>query len=137
MKVFFSGVFDLFHAGHLLAIERAKRCGDYLVIGITSDEIVKKNKGENRPIIPQDDRWAVIKGLKVVDSVIIMKDFGAALDLIKPQVVVRNFPEYHSEERTECLKRGIKVVEFPEYVVNSGLNTSKIIEKINDSNRTV
>ncbi|MGC8805583.1 MAG: pantoate--beta-alanine ligase, partial [Candidatus Ratteibacteria bacterium] len=50
--VFTNGCFDILHAGHLHLLEKAKKKGDILIVGLNSDESVRKLKGNNRPIIP-------------------------------------------------------------------------------------
>jgi D-beta-D-heptose 7-phosphate kinase/D-beta-D-heptose 1-phosphate adenosyltransferase len=61
--VFASGVFDLFHVGHLYYLCKAKKLGDILVVNIVNDGRVKYLKGGNRPIINQKQRAEIIKGL--------------------------------------------------------------------------
>lgn len=61
--VFATGTFDLFHAGHVLFLEKCKKYGDILVVGIGKDTAVKSYKGNDRPILSQYVR------LKIVDSV--------------------------------------------------------------------
>jgi len=68
-KIITFGTFDLFHIGHLNILERAKNEGDYLIVGVSSDELnEKKNK---KSIIPLKDRIRIISALKCVDEVFI------------------------------------------------------------------
>ena len=62
------GVFDLFHAGHLYSLKKAKEYGDILIVSLTSDRFVKK--GPNRPFFKFDQRADVLAGLSSVDYVI-------------------------------------------------------------------
>lgn len=62
------GVFDLFHAGHLYSLKKAKELGDVLIVSLTSDRYVKK--GPSRPFFKFDQRADVIAGLSVVDYVL-------------------------------------------------------------------
>lgn len=66
-----AGCFDLFHVGHLKFINEAKKCGDILVVSVLSDELIKKGKNINRPIIKEKDRSMIIDNLKSVDYTII------------------------------------------------------------------
>jgi glycerol-3-phosphate cytidylyltransferase len=63
-----TGVFDLFHVGHLNILKKAKMRCDFLIVGVTTDELVSyKNKNA---IIPQKERLAIIKSVKYVDKVV-------------------------------------------------------------------
>jgi glycerol-3-phosphate cytidylyltransferase len=68
-KIITFGTFDLFHIGHLNILKRAKEQGDYLIVGVSSDELNEK-KGKTS-IIPLKDRIEIIKSLKCVDEVFI------------------------------------------------------------------
>jgi len=68
-----TGVYDMFHIGHLNIIRRAKEQCDYLIVGVSTDELVKKEKGKT-PVIPFDERVEIIKALKYVDEVVIQPD---------------------------------------------------------------
>lgn len=67
-RVITFGTFDLFHIGHLQILERAKKEGDYLIVGISTDALNYSKKQKN-PICPQEDRSRIIQALKVVDEV--------------------------------------------------------------------
>lgn len=64
-----AGVFDLFHIGHLNILKNAKNNCDYLIVGITTDELAEKRKGK-KPIIPFSERIEIVKNLKFVDMVV-------------------------------------------------------------------
>ncbi len=66
--VFVDGVFDLFHFGHLEFLRQARYFGEYLIVGIHSDATVEKYK--RRPIIPEYQRYAIIRSIKTVDATI-------------------------------------------------------------------
>ncbi|MBU2468945.1 MAG: adenylyltransferase/cytidyltransferase family protein, partial [Proteobacteria bacterium] len=68
--VFTNGCFDLLHAGHVDLLNRARSLGDLLIRGLSTDAGVRaQNKGPERPIVPQDQRAAVVAGLQAVDLV--------------------------------------------------------------------
>lgn len=67
-----TGVFDLFHIGHLNILEKAKEKCDYLIVGVTDSETVYEYKGRY-PIVSLDDRMSIIKALKGVDKVVVQK----------------------------------------------------------------
>jgi len=68
-KVYTSGVFDLFHVGHVSVLNKAKQFGDYLIVGVHSDEDVESYK--RTPIISCEQRCEIIRNIKCVDEVIV------------------------------------------------------------------
>lgn len=69
-KIWTNGCFDILHIGHLKMLEYAKSKGDYLVVGIDTDQRVKKLKGNERPYNNQEDRRNFLLGIKWVDEVV-------------------------------------------------------------------
>ena len=134
IKVLYGGAFDLLHYAHVLAIKKAKTYGDYLVMAITPDERVRKKKGENKPIISEEERAGIVAALRDVDEVIYQPRagenwFSELLDLVKPDIILLNKGEITPRQREKCFKRGIKVIPFARIKSPSGLSTGKIIEK--------
>jgi len=68
-----TGVFDMFHIGHLNIIKRAKDQCDYLIVGVSTDELVQHDKNKS-PIIPYADRCAIVESIKYVDKVVPQPD---------------------------------------------------------------
>ena len=68
-KVFVNGTFDLLHTGHLQLLNFAKSHGDYLIVGIDTDDRVKEKKGPTRPVYNQEERAFFLRMLKPVDQV--------------------------------------------------------------------
>ncbi len=64
-----TGVYDMFHIGHLNIIRRAKELCDYLIVGVSTDELVQKEKNKT-PVIPYEERISIIGALKYVDMVV-------------------------------------------------------------------
>ena len=64
-----SGVFDMFHVGHLNILQRAKEKCEYLIVGVSTDEVVISYKHKT-PIIPFQDRMAIVKAIRYVDEVV-------------------------------------------------------------------
>ena len=74
-----TGVYDMFHIGHLNVIQRAKKQCDYLIVGVSTDRLVLKEKNKT-PVIPYEERAAIVAALKCVDQVVPQEDknkFGA------------------------------------------------------------
>lgn len=64
-----TGVFDLFHIGHLNILKRAKEQCDHLIVGVSTDEVVKGYK-KKKPVIPFEERIAIVEAIKYVDEVV-------------------------------------------------------------------
>lgn len=68
-----TGVYDMFHIGHLNILKRAKEQCDFLIVGVTTDELCIKNKNK-RPIINEDDRVEIVSAIRYVDKVVLQSD---------------------------------------------------------------
>ncbi len=80
-KIITFGTYDLFHIGHLNILKRAKELGDYLIVGISSDELnIKKGK---KSVIPLEERIEIIKAIKYVDEIFIEDSLELKDDYIK------------------------------------------------------
>lgn len=77
-----TGVYDMFHIGHLNVLKRAKEQCDYLVVGVTTDELCYLRK-HKYPIINQEERIAIIKELRCVDEVVFQEDMNKLLAVKK------------------------------------------------------
>lgn len=89
--VFTNGCFDILHAGHVTYLEKAAGLGDILVVGVNSDDSVKRLKGEGRPINKLEDRMLVLASLAYVDYVVPFEE-DTPMDLIRtvePDVLVK------------------------------------------------
>jgi D-beta-D-heptose 7-phosphate kinase/D-beta-D-heptose 1-phosphate adenosyltransferase len=89
--VFTNGCFDLLHAGHLSLLSQAAKLGDVLVLAINSDASVRRLKGPERPLVPQEDRAAVLAALGFVDAVTIFDEDTPleVLQSVRPHVLVK------------------------------------------------
>ena len=68
-----TGVYDLFHIGHLNVLRRAKEKCDYLIVGVSTDALVQKEKNK-KPVIPFDERVQIVEAIKYVDEVVPQED---------------------------------------------------------------
>jgi len=86
--VFANGCFDMLHVGHVRYLEGAKALGDVLVVAVNSDEQVRKQKGADRPLIPQDQRAEIVGSLEAVDFVTIFDEptVSELLLALKPDI---------------------------------------------------
>lgn len=89
--VFTNGCFDILHTGHIRLLHAAASEGKRLVVGLNSDDSVRRIKGAERPILPQQDRAALLAALGCVDMVIIFGDDTplALIEALKPDVLVK------------------------------------------------
>ena len=89
--VFTNGCFDILHAGHVTYLEAAKAQGDVLVLGLNTDESVRRLKGPERPINSELDRAKVVGALKAVDYVVLFGEqtAEAVIAKVKPDVYVK------------------------------------------------
>ena len=89
--VFTNGCFDLLHAGHLALLHAAAAHGDALVLAINSDESVRRLKGPDRPLVPEQERAALLAALECVDAVTIFDEDTPieTLQAIRPDVLVK------------------------------------------------
>ena len=129
--VFTNGCFDIIHAGHVRYLTTAKSFGDVLIVGLNTDESVRRLKGANRPINCQDDRAEVLLGLKAVDHVIFFGEqtAEALISEVKPAVYVKG-GDYSLATLPEAkiVQQGGGRVELVNLV--AGRSTTGVIEKI-------
>lgn len=132
--VLFGGSFDLLHYGHVQQIRKAKACGDYLIVNVSSDEQARGKKGKGRPIIPEQERLKMVLALEYVDKAIIFRttelDLPWILDHIEPSINVLVTNKGNNDYDEECKKRGIELVKLKRCVPPSKLDTTGIINKI-------
>ena len=97
-----NGCFDVLHLGHLRYLQAARQLGDLLVVAINSDVSVRELKGENRPLIPEDERAEMLAGLECVDYVVIFPELTPIelLSELKPNIHVKG-GDYKLEQLVE------------------------------------
>lgn len=129
--VFTNGCFDLVHPGHVDLLQRARSLGDRLVVGINSDESVRRTKGSRRPIVDQEARKAVLLGLGSVDEVVIYDELTPQriIEEIAPDVLVKggDWPESEIVGAEFVRSRGGEVYSLP---LVDGYSTSKIVDSL-------
>lgn len=131
--VFTNGCFDLLHMAHVRFLRQCRLLGDRLIVGLNSDESVRRLKGPFRPICNQVERWAVLESVRWVDEVFLF-DESTPCELIKhlrPDIIVKG-PGYSPENMPEAAiveSYGGKVVILD----GPDISTTKIIERIRSS----
>lgn len=132
--VFTNGVFDLLHPGHVRYLQQARSLGDVLIVGLNADISVRRNKGPERPITPENERAEILSGLSCVDAVVIFDQDTPAdiVRVVQPDILVKgaDWPANQIVGRDTVEARGGKVVLVP---VEEGHSTSAIVERIRRS----
>ncbi len=130
--VFTNGCFDILHPGHVDYLSQTRDLGDFLVLGLNTDNSVKRlNKAPNRPINSEQARAAVLAGLACIDLIVYF-DEETPYELIKflqPNVLVKG-NDYKAENIVgfDVVKaNGGQIVTIP---MVEGYSTTKLIEKI-------
>jgi len=126
-----NGCFDLLHTGHISYLEDAKKLGDFLIVGVNSDESVRKLKGSSRPIHNELERARMLAALESVDCVCVFSEETPLRWLHEIQSALHcKGGDYKAEELPEypVLKQWggeIKIIPFLK-----GYSSSNIIKKI-------
>ncbi|HET9985665.1 MAG TPA: D-glycero-beta-D-manno-heptose 1-phosphate adenylyltransferase [Longimicrobiales bacterium] len=129
--VFTNGCFDILHRGHVEYLAAARALGDVLVIGLNTDASVRRLKGPDRPLVPEDDRAFVLAGLACVDAVVLF-DEDTPRELIAallPDVLVKG-GDYRPDEvvgRAEVEAAGGRLVLVP---IVEGRSTTGLLHRI-------
>jgi rfaE bifunctional protein nucleotidyltransferase chain/domain len=125
--VFTNGVYDLIHAGHVTLLEKSKRLGDILVVGINTDSSVHRLKGPKRPIASQSDRAKVLAALEAVDYVALFNEDTPyeLIQKLRPDILVKGGDYAVGQIVGRDLVK--KVVRIP---LVKGRSTSTMIAKI-------
>ncbi|MFH2093373.1 MAG: D-glycero-beta-D-manno-heptose 1-phosphate adenylyltransferase [Pseudomonadota bacterium] len=131
--VFTNGCFDILHAGHVKYLSLAATYGQILILGLNSDQSVKRIKGDKRPVIKEDHRACVVAALGCIDHVVLFDepDPGSLIEAIVPDVLVKGAD--WTEDRivgADFVKSNGGRIE--RVVLEPDISTTKIIEKIGE-----
>ncbi len=129
--VFTNGCFDLLHVGHVKYLQKARKLGDLLVLGLNSDASIRRLKGPKRPLLGQEERAHILAALDCIDHLVIF-DEDTPLELIetlKPDILVKG-GDYAPEgvvgkDFVESYGGRVELIQFVD-----GKSTTNIIEKI-------
>lgn len=129
-----TGVFDLFHIGHLNILKNAKEQCEYLIVGVSTDEVVKKYKNKT-PVIPYEERKKIVEAIKYVDEVVPQTsiDKMEALEKLKFDVMFHGDDwkgsELYKKIEQEFNKKGVEIVFLPH---TSGISSTELVKKIEE-----
>ena len=127
--VFTNGCFDILHIGHVTYLKKAKSLGDILILGLNSDDSVKRLKGDSRPINSEKDRAGILEALEFIDYIVIFNE-DTPYDLIKaiqPDILVKG-GDYKAEDVVgREFSKKVEIIDFVD-----GYSTTNTINKINN-----
>ena len=129
-----SGVFDLFHIGHLNLLKNAKGMCDKLIVGVTTDDL-SLYKGK-KPLIPFEDRFEIVRSIKYVDAAVPQETMDKAemCKKLKASVLFVGDDWYRTQKwesiELELIELGVKVVYFP---YTKGVSSSAISKALKDT----
>lgn len=138
--VFTNGCFDILHIGHVRYLQDARALGDMLVVGVNSDDSVRRLKGPERPVVPEFERVEILAALECVDCVTIFTE-DTPVDLIRtirPDVHVKG-GDYRPEDLPEAdavrsIGARISIVPYTS-TATEGRSTTSLIGKILKNHR--
>ncbi|EAJ0335483.1 D-glycero-beta-D-manno-heptose-7-phosphate kinase [Campylobacter lari] len=125
--VFTNGCFDIMHYGHIKYLEKAKKLGDILVVGLNSDESIKRLKGNSRPINLEFQRACMLASMYFVDYVVIFNEDTPyeLIEFLKPDVLVKGADYKDKEVVGSNLVKKVELIGFED-----GFSTTNIINRI-------
>ncbi|MWV70638.1 D-glycero-beta-D-manno-heptose-7-phosphate kinase [Helicobacter saguini] len=125
--VFTNGCFDILHYGHVNYLQKARKLGDVLIVGLNSDSSVKMLKGDSRPINNEQDRAYILASLACVSYVIIFNDETPEnlIKQIRPDILVKGADYANKEIAGSAYAKEIKLIDYIE-----SKSTTNIINKI-------
>ena len=135
-----NGCFDILHVGHIRALQESKEQGNLLIVGIDSDEAIKRRKGKDRPINSEEDRAEMLAALECVDYITIYNfdDCRPFIEAILPQVHT-NGPEYGRPEEwieySVLLKHNIRPHTYTRHKNLKGVDysTTDLVARIGEA----
>ena len=132
-----TGVFDLFHIGHLNVLRNAKEQCEYLIVGVSTDEVVESYK-HKKPIIPFEERKAIVEAIKYVDCVVAQEDMDkrAAWDNLHFNALFhgddwKGSPMY-DKYLEEFEGTGVELVFLPHTAGTSSTTLTNVLNKLLD-----
>jgi len=133
--IYIDGGFDLFHVGHIRALQAAKKHGDYLIVGIHTDEDINKARGQNHPVMNLHERTLGVLSCRYVNEVVIGAPWILSKEMLlsmKINVVVSGVirTDMYSHIDDHCYKAASELGIFKQIDSTSDITTSTVIERI-------
>jgi D-beta-D-heptose 7-phosphate kinase/D-beta-D-heptose 1-phosphate adenosyltransferase len=131
--VWTNGCFDIMHVGHILYLEKARRLGDLLIVGLNSDASVRSGKGPSRPIVEEKQRAKLMSALSCVDYITVFDEQSPVgiIELLQPDVYAKggdySLASLNQDERRIVEAYGGRIELLPGV---PGMSTSHLIDKI-------
>jgi D-beta-D-heptose 7-phosphate kinase/D-beta-D-heptose 1-phosphate adenosyltransferase len=118
------GVYDMLHEGHAQYLERALSYGDILVVGVDSDELTRKRKGPNRPVVPQAERLTMLAHLRHVGILTLRESrhgLGKLIETVRPDVLITSTStnDFGKKEIAVYKKACGKIITLPPQAATS------------------
>src|SRR3989338_7109647 len=118
------GVYDMLHEGHARYLEQALSYGDILVVGVDSDELTRKRKGPNRPVVPQGERLQMLAHLRHVGILTLREEkdgLGTLIETLRPDVLLSpsSASDFGKKESAENKKVCGKKISLPPQAATS------------------
>lgn len=130
-----TGVFDLFHIGHLNILKHAKDCCEYLIVGVSTDELVETYK-HKKPIVPFEERIAIIGAIKYVDEVVpqINMDKKAAWDKLHFNALFHGDDwkgsDMYNDYAAQFVDTGVDIIFLPHTEGTSSTLLSEVLHAV-------
>lgn len=128
------GCFDLLHNGHISFLKKAKEEGDFLIVLLESDVMIKKRKGKDRPVETQQTRATKLSNLDTVDLIILLpdkmenNDYDKLVSDLKPAIIATTQGDpgrHHKERQANLVRAEVKdvITRLPEYSTTKEIKT--------------
>ncbi len=125
------GSFDMIHIGHARYLEKSKEYGDFLIVGTDSDKKIRHRKGNDRPIIPQEERVEMLTHLKAVDAVFVKQLDDPKwyfIKTVRPDVLIIIKGTYSKEEKKELKKYCGKIISLNRQATTSTSQKIRLLQ---------
>lgn len=135
-----TGVFDLFHIGHLNILKHSKEYCDYLIVGVSTDEVVEQYKGR-KPVIPFEERLEIVNSIKYVDLAVPQENMNKIEAFKKYNFDVMfhgddwKNNEMYIEYEKQFKENNVDLVYFPYTKCTSSSLLTKVIKKIGETEK--
>lgn len=132
-KVLTVGVYDLLHIGHVRLFERAKACGDYLIVAVQESDFILKYKPWTKMVYSTEERMCMVGSLKYVDEVITYQDVDRLMELVDFDVFAKGPDQNHEGFQRAvawCKSHGKEVVVVPR---TEGISSTQLREQMRSS----